>query len=76
MNYLIAFILGYIGFDLFKRIKSYFFDKEQQVLNEKDKVLKEKQIELAYNIKQIKEEINKPVDKLTPEQIEDFWNKK
>lgn len=76
MSYIIAFIIGYIGYDLFLRIQSYINNKKIEALNSEDKKLKEKQIELGYEISQIKKDIEKPIEKLNSEEIEKFWKDK
>lgn len=75
MDYVQLVILVLMGFGFFK-IKSLLFDNKQTSLNKKDLQLELKQEDLSKEILQLKNEIKKDAKQLTPEEIEEFWNKK
>lgn len=71
----IALILAVI---LFGKLKSLFFKAIDNTLVKEDQFLKETQNKQKEEINQIKEELQNPVQDLSPEKIEEFWkeNKK
>lgn len=62
-----------IGLFLISKIKSFIFKAKDQALVKEDENLKAQQTMLENEISKMKENLSKPVEDLTPEQVEEFW---